>query len=56
MDRKDSALEEFISPEERLECIQIGQNLLTQVNSASPQAIIIRMLYRAAGLPDTMKN
>lgn len=54
MNRKDSALEEFISPEERLECIQIAQNLLNQVNSANPQAIIVRMFCRAAGLPDSM--
>jgi hypothetical protein len=36
MNRKDSALEEFISPEERLECIQIAQNFLNQVNSSNP--------------------
>jgi len=55
MNRKDSALEEFISPEERLECIRIAQDLLNEMNFASPQAIIIRMLCRAAGLLDTTK-
>jgi len=53
MTRTNSALEEFISQKERLKCIQVAQKLLNQVNSAGPQAIIIRMFCRATGLPDT---
>lgn len=55
MNRSNSALEEFVSPNEHLECIQIAQNLLDQVSSASPQATIVRLFCRAAGISDAMK-
>ena len=54
MNRSNSALEEFVSMNERLECIQIAQNLLDQVSSASPQATIVRLFCRAAGISDAM--
>ncbi|KAE9380309.1 hypothetical protein N431DRAFT_498175 [Stipitochalara longipes BDJ] len=55
MNRSNSNLEEFVSHNERLECIQIAQNLLDQVSSASPEATIVRLFCRAAGVADAMK-
>ncbi|PMD27674.1 hypothetical protein NA56DRAFT_696690 [Hyaloscypha hepaticicola] len=55
MNRSNSRLEQFVSINERLECIQIAQNMLDQVSSASPQAAIVRLFCRAAGISDTMK-
>jgi len=50
---RTAALEEFVSPKERFECIQIAQRLINQVSSTSPQAAIISMFYRTAGIPNT---
>lgn len=55
MNRSNSMLEQFVSINERLECIQIAQNMLDQVSSASPQAAIVRLFCRAVGISDTMK-
>jgi len=54
MNRSSSTLEEFVSSNERLECIQMAQDLLDQVSSASPQATIVRLFCRAAGISDAM--
>lgn len=56
MNRQNSALEEFVSSQERISCLQIAQNLLDQVSPASPRSIIIRILCRAVNLSNPAEN